>query len=145
LEHIKIHKDAIFFCDDLTTEQKANLLDAILFYLNGKELECDKVTELLFIMIQTLHNRVTSGKNSKIRRKEAHLYKSKRIAFASMFKDKEKREEFILELGGKCAICGSEHFLEIDHIVPLSKGGSNERSNFQVLCKKCNCSKGSSL
>lgn len=30
---------------------------------------------------------------------------------------------------------------EVDHIVPLSRGGSNERSNFQGLCKPCHQAK----
>lgn len=32
--------------------------------------------------------------------------------------------------------------LEIDHIHPKSKGGSDEAENFQVLCTSCNASKG---
>lgn len=35
--------------------------------------------------------------------------------------------------------------LEIDHIIPLSKGGVTTESNLQTLCWKCNRSKGSKI
>jgi len=37
--------------------------------------------------------------------------------------------------GGVCALCGRvpEH-PELDHVVPLDRGGTNDRSNLQVLC-----------
>jgi 5-methylcytosine-specific restriction endonuclease McrA len=28
--------------------------------------------------------------------------------------------------------------LQVDHIIPLAQGGTNEFSNFQALCAKCN-------
>ena len=46
---------------------------------------------------------------------------------------------------GRCVICGSQENLEDDHIIPISKGGSNTARNIQLLCEKHNRSKGGNL
>ncbi len=39
----------------------------------------------------------------------------------------------------QCQSCGRQGTgLQIDHIVPLALGGSNDLSNLQVLCGTCN-------
>lgn len=53
----------------------------------------------------------------------------------------KKLRAFVLS-AGKCKKCGSESQLEIDHIIPVSKGGKTEVSNLQILCKQCNIKKG---
>ncbi|MCY4531177.1 MAG: HNH endonuclease [Gammaproteobacteria bacterium] len=47
---------------------------------------------------------------------------------------------------GRCAFrwCGAslDEGYHVDHIVPLSRGGTHEPGNVQLLCPRCNISKG---
>jgi 5-methylcytosine-specific restriction endonuclease McrA len=43
--------------------------------------------------------------------------------------------------GNKCVSCGLKKTLTKDHIVPLSKGGTDYIENIQPLCKNCNSKK----
>ena len=64
---------------------------------------------------------------------------------ASVFVDPNLPSDYrglLLDFYGACLRCGSWDNLEIDHVTPISKGGSHELSNMQVLCKPCNSSKG---
>jgi hypothetical protein len=50
----------------------------------------------------------------------------------------------VLERDGyACTYCGSNKRLEGDHILPLSRGGSNAFENLVTACKPCNLAKGS--
>gem|GEM_PF-157354 len=61
------------------------------------------------------------------------------------------REQIKVRDGYACQICSlstedeKNLLLEIDHIIPLSKGGVTSESNLQTLCWKCNRSKGSKI
>jgi hypothetical protein len=51
---------------------------------------------------------------------------------------------------GRCQLCWKDlsglarpvQDLRLDHIIPLAVGGSNDPTNFQLLCDGCNSSKG---
>jgi 5-methylcytosine-specific restriction endonuclease McrA len=41
--------------------------------------------------------------------------------------------------------CGSRERLEYDHIIPVSRGGSNTVRNIELRCERCNRSKGARI
>jgi len=48
------------------------------------------------------------------------------------------RAQVLLRDGGRCRRCRRAINLEVDHIIPVSKGGETEESNLQTLCRRCN-------
>jgi 5-methylcytosine-specific restriction endonuclease McrA len=58
---------------------------------------------------------------------------------------KRKRFAVLSRDGFRCAYCGRsppEVELHVDHIVPVSAGGSDEESNLRAACADCNLGKG---
>lgn len=45
----------------------------------------------------------------------------------------------------KCKFCEVKDKLTVDHIIPLSLGGTDESNNLQILCLSCNRKKGNNL
>ncbi|AFY85417.1 RNA-guided endonuclease IscB [Oscillatoria acuminata] len=55
----------------------------------------------------------------------------------------EVREYLLTKWGRKCAYCSAENVpLEVEHIHPKSKGGSDRVSNLTLACHPCNQAKG---
>jgi 5-methylcytosine-specific restriction endonuclease McrA len=55
----------------------------------------------------------------------------------------ETREYLLEKWGRECAYCGVKDVpLEVEHIHPKSKGGSNSITNLTLSCHKCNTAKG---
>ena len=73
-----------------------------------------------------------------------HPKQKKRKAFSL-----RERFDVLRADGFKCRLCGASAntgaVLEVDHRVPISKGGSNARSNLWTLCFDCNRGKCASL
>ncbi|WP_210245392.1 HIT domain-containing protein [Mesorhizobium sp. B2-4-15] len=54
------------------------------------------------------------------------------------------RYEVLKRARGRCEACGisnEERALQVDHIIPRTKRGSNDLSNLQALCSTCNAQK----
>lgn len=52
-------------------------------------------------------------------------------------------KDLLIKQKEKCIVCNTklDNSYHVDHIVPISKGGSNDKKNIQILCRFCNQSK----
>lgn len=47
-----------------------------------------------------------------------------------------------VQFGHECAYCGADGDLQVEHLVPISKGGEHHLGNIVPACQRCNFSKG---
>jgi len=67
------------------------------------------------------------------------------VASARVPIDPDVRWAIFQRDGYACTVCGSRSDLTIDHVHPVSLGGSNDLSNLRTLCRSCNSAKGARL
>lgn len=77
-----------------------------------------------------------------INHKVIRLLEYIKIPFSKIRNNKPTRSAIYERDGHKCQYCGSTRKLTIDHIVPKSKGGSDDWDNLVVACSSCNIKKG---
>lgn len=53
-------------------------------------------------------------------------------------KDRYQLTKAGYQMADACELCQSTKNLVIDHIIPLSQGGTNELDNLRTLCASCN-------
>jgi hypothetical protein len=49
-----------------------------------------------------------------------------------------ERREIFARAQSRCENCGSEHALQIDHILPFALAGASSKENLRLLCRSCN-------
>ena len=67
--------------------------------------------------------------------------KSRKVINNSLKYDVMRRDNFKCNYCGKSPATDSNVELEIDHIIPVSKGGDNNIDNLKTICKNCNIGK----
>lgn len=67
----------------------------------------------------------------------------RRLVTASVRYEVLRRDNF------RCVICGASAkngaVLHVDHILPVSKGGTSKMENLRTLCERCNLGKGAKI
>lgn len=97
------------------------------------------------------HRKGTPYDEVKHKYSKKNKKKKKKINLNSTFKFgrtniKGFRLKIILRDSYKCAYCSIDNvLLEIEHIIPKSKGGRNNLKNLVLSCRECNLKKGNQL
>lgn len=89
----------------------------------------------------------------KINQKDGNFYTNREIWDALCRVERGKvtnkmRFAVMARDGYRCVKCGrpdSRVYLEIDHIIPIAKGGKSTYDNLQTLCHDCNVRKGADI
>ncbi len=71
--------------------------------------------------------------------------KNRRVPIDPLLK-KAIIDELLKKQKGRCMYCGRKvprDLFDLDHKNPVAQGGTNRKSNFQLLCRSCNTRKGS--
>ena len=55
------------------------------------------------------------------------------------------RLRILIRDGYCCQYCGSEDATTVDHVLPISKGGTDDPDNLVAACTRCNYSKGNRM
>lgn len=64
---------------------------------------------------------------------------------ASGFSTLEQIRSRVAYYGGKCYLCKARPYEHLDHVIPLSRGGSNWPANIRPACSSCNLKKNDRL
>ena len=83
-----------------------------------------------------------SYKKNRLKRIEKSArYRARKMSASGDGVSADQAAFILAKQGGKCVFCNSTHRMELDHIVPLSRGGEHSARNVQWLCKTCNSQK----
>lgn len=91
---------------------------------------------------QPCHSKVAvATRNPDARRRSNRASEARRRAMQAnspIISSEADIQSAMAMLGPLCLCCGSGENIQVDHIVPISKGGWHHPTNVQPLCRTCN-------
>lgn len=124
----------------LSIDKKIKVRSNIIFHVKSLFKSPELETEDLVLMSSRLSKELDEASRFIEKRKEI-LY-SIYDYFITYPPDWDTRRAAVFIIKGRfCSVCRSKSQLHVHHITPLSKGGSNQLSNLQVLCESCHSHK----
>lgn len=112
-------------------------------FLRGQKYDnLKKEYDELKIICSNFENELKEIKNSEIYQLGLKAKERKKMT-ANLRKFILERDDYTCQYCGKSLHDDYNLKLEVDHIIPIDKGGKTDPSNLQTLCRKCNRSKGS--
>lgn len=90
---------------------------------------------------------IINNKKDKVRAKKRIAVLRRRAKIANLEFDLTKQdwEEILSTFNHRCAYCGKSEKLEMDHVIPISKGGATTKENIVPACRSCNSKKGDKI
>lgn len=88
------------------------------------------------------YNRRWASANAETLRASKRRYRARALAAQGEGIPTRMFGHWLDAWGGRCAYCGVDGPLTIDHITPLTEGGSHEPHNLAPACASCNSTKG---
>ena len=83
---------------------------------------------------------VKNAFNNAIKRNRVH-WQYKELKYRRTRLSSKLRYKILKRDNFKCVLCGNTaktNILEVDHIIPISRGGSNDDDNLRTSCNACN-------
>src|SRR5207237_14405 len=84
-----------------------------------------------------LRNSAYNRANPEVVRAKWQNYRARRAAAQGSFTAKQWLE-LVAQYHRRCAYCGEQAILVVEHRVPLSRGGTNSINNILPACRPCN-------
>lgn len=107
----------------------------------------------LLLKIKAAHKRKPMSVYARVKQKLTYLVSNMKVRTEKvdrmMLVTKDQLSDLVAEAyGTSCKYCDEQLTYKnyvCDHIFPLSRGGESEKSNLQIICKRCNTQKGPML
>ena len=146
-DELVLERDTYIRIDFEQCNSSAQILDWIFHYF--ARLSHAELADMILAINYILHPRKNYCSFGKEKYADGLTLLNKWLALAKPKRQPIKpslRFEILKRDGYRCQMCGvtakDGATLEIDHIHPVSKGGTNNPDNLQVLCRDCNAGKG---